>query len=52
MLQVVCDHWHAKIPGILAAAVSRSDADPPHLVHDIRIFANAAACVGFRADSS
>ena len=41
--QPVLDQWQAKIPGILCAAASRCDDDPPGLVHDIRIFANEAA---------
>jgi len=36
--QKVCDLWY-KIPGILAASVSR-DKEDPSMVHDIRIFAN------------
>ena len=40
--QTVCDLWRKKVPGILAASVSRDD-DEPNLVHDIRIFANHAA---------
>ena len=41
--QPVLDQWQSKIPGILCAAVSRCDDDPPNVVHDIRIFANKAA---------
>ena len=40
--QSVCDLWHAKVPGILAATVSR-DPSQPNAVHDVRIFANHAA---------
>jgi len=40
--QSVCDTWHKKVPGILAATVSR-DPINMNMVHDIRIFANHAA---------
>ena len=40
--QRVCDLWHGKVPGILAAAVSREPGSED-VVHDIRIFANHAA---------
>lgn len=40
--QPVCDMWHERVPGILAATVSRDHSDP-HLVHDLRIMANHAA---------
>jgi hypothetical protein len=41
--QKVCDLWlREKVPGILAAWVSRDDSQP-HMVHDIRVFANHAA---------
>lgn len=40
--QPVCDMWQARVPGILAASVSRDRSDP-HLVHDLRIMANHAA---------
>ena len=40
--QVVCDIWHATVPGILAATVSRDVADA-NVVHDVRIFADAAS---------
>merc|ERR1719473_2410412 len=40
--QVVCDIWHAKVPGILAATVSRDPADE-NFVHDVRVFADKAS---------
>ena len=40
--QVVCDIWHASIPGMLASTVSR-DPDDENFVHDVRIFADGAS---------
>lgn len=40
--QAVCDLWYDKVPGILAATVSR-DETQLDVVHDVRIFANHAA---------
>jgi len=40
--QSVCEIWYEKVPGILAASVSR-DPIEANMVHDIRIFANHAA---------
>ena len=40
--QVVCDMWYRKIPGILAASVSR-DHNDPNVVHDLRMFADHAS---------
>jgi hypothetical protein len=40
--ETVCDYWHERVPGILAAEVSQ-DGSVPNMVHDIRIFANHAA---------
>lgn len=40
--QRVCDRWHERTPGILCATVS-ADAKVPHMVHDLRIFANRRA---------
>jgi len=40
--QVVCDIWHATAPGILAATVS-GDVAREDVVHDVRIFADAAS---------
>jgi hypothetical protein len=40
--EAVCDYWHKRVPGILAAEVSQ-DGSETNMVHDIRIFANHAA---------
>lgn len=40
--QTVCDLWREKVPGILAASVSR-DTFQSNMVHDIRVFANHSA---------
>ena len=40
--QRVCDLWHERVPGILAASVHR-EPERPNVVHDLRIFANHEA---------
>jgi hypothetical protein len=40
--EVVCELWRERVPGILAATVSRDPTDA-HVVHEVRIMANHAA---------
>lgn len=40
--QALCNLWHEKVPGILAASVHR-EPEAPNVVHDLRIFANHEA---------